>query len=463
MTMYLVENPPTDHDDTEPHTGNIEASPRHDLLAEQAILGGMMFDRDKVGDVCTALHTRDYYRPAHETIHLAIIRLFTRGEPTDPIAVVAELTRTGDLARAGGTSYVHACVDVARHHGDPEYYAEHVHEQAVLRRLIGAGERIADMGRKGEGNVAELVDAAQSELFTVAEERADEEMLRVGDITEQHLDEMEQRKDNQGKLVGVPTGFADLDALTGGLRPGQMIVIAGRPGHGKSTLSLDIARSAAIHHNVPTVIFSLEMGRSEILDRMFSAEARVALHHIRSGNMTDDDWDRVARRTADVNEAPLFIDTSHNLTGMDVRTKARRLAQKHQLGLVIVDYLQLMSSGGGKAENRQLEVSDISRGLKTLGKELNVPVIAVAQLNRGPEQRQDKKPAVSDLRESGSIENDADMVILIHREDAYDKDSPRSGEADLIVGKHRNGPTATITVASQLHYSRFVDMTRDVN
>jgi replicative DNA helicase len=463
LSIYLVDNHPDEsnpHDDQEP-TG-IRDNPRHDLLAEQAVLGGMMFDRDTVGDVCTALKPRDYYRPAHEAIHLALVRLFSRGEPTTPVAVAAELTRTGDLARAGGVTYVHDCVETARHMGDPAYHAGLVHDQAVLRRLIEAGERIAGMGRAGEGDVADLVDAAQSELFTVADERAEEEMLFVRDTMEASIAEIEDRKANRGKLIGVPTGFADLDALTGGLRPGQMIVVAARPAMGKSTLALDVARSAAIRHGLTTVIFSLEMSRGEINDRLLSAEARVALHHIRSGEMTDDDWTAVARRTPDILAAPLVVDASSNLTAMDIRTKSRRLAQKHDLKLIIVDYMQLMQSGGSKAENRQLEVSEISRNLKTLAKELGVPVIALSQLNRGPEQRQDKKPVVSDLRESGSIEQDADMVILLHREDAYDKESPRSGEADLIVGKHRNGPTATITVAFQGHYSRFKDMTRDI-
>jgi replicative DNA helicase len=340
------------------------------------------------------------------------------------------------------------------------YCAGIVHEQAVLRRLVQAGTRIADMGRAGEGNVREIVDAAQQELFGVADEHAEEDMLTVADTMEAHLDEIEGRLRNKGKLIGVPTGFVDLDQLTGGLRPGQMIVVAARPAMGKSTLALDMARAAAIHNGLPTVIFSLEMNRGEILDRLLSAEARVLLNRIRSGELTDDDWARIARRLPAITEAPLTIDASSNLTGMDIRTKSRRLAQRQQLGLIVVDYLQLMQSGGGKAENRQLEVSEISRGLKTLAKELGVPVIALSQLNRGPEQRTDKRPAVSDLRESGSIEQDADMVILLHREDAYDKESERAGEVDVIVGKHRNGPTCTITVANQLHYAHFADMAR---
>jgi replicative DNA helicase len=271
------------------------------------------------------------------------------------------------------------------------------------------------------------------------------------------LDEIEAIGSRGGEMVGVPTGFADFDELTNGLHAGQMIVLAARPAVGKSTLGLDVARSAAIKNNMATCIFSLEMSRNEITMRLLSAEARVPLHHMRTGRLTDDDWTRLARRMGEVSNAPLFIDDSPNMSMMEIRAKCRRLKQRHDLKLVIIDYLQLMSSGK-RVESRQQEVSEFSRAIKLLAKELEVPVIAISQLNRGSEQRTDKKPQMSDLRESGSIEQDADMVVLLHREELYERESPRAGEADFIVAKHRNGPTATITVAFQGHYSRFVDM-----
>ena len=255
----------------------------------------------------------------------------------------------------------------------------------------------------------------------------------------------------------MPTGFADLDALSNGLHPGQMVVIAGRPATGKSTIGLDIARSASIRHGLTSVMFSLEMARNEIVMRLLSAEAGVALNHMRSGTLSDDDWTRLARKMGEVQSAPLFIDDSPNMSMMEIRAKCRRLQQRHDLRLIIIDYLQLMSSGK-RVESRQQEVSEFSRAMKLLAKELEVPVIAISQLNRGPEQRSDKRPQLSDLRESGAIEQDADMVILLHREDLYERESPRAGEADFIVAKHRNGPTGEITVAFQGHYSRFVDM-----
>jgi replicative DNA helicase len=264
---------------------------------------------------------------------------------------------------------------------------------------------------------------------------------------------------DDGKLTGVPTGFSDLDSLTNGFQPGQLIVVGARPAMGKSTLALDFARAASVKHDLTAAFFSLEMGRAEITQRLYSAESRVALHHLRSGSVTEQDLDRLARRTQAIEAAPLVIDDSAELTCLEIRSRARRMKQSHGLDLLIVDYLQLMKTGSvRRAESRQQEVSDMSRDLKLLAKELEIPVIALSQLNRGPEQRTEKRPQVSDLRESGSIEQDADMVILLHREDAYEKESPRAGEADLIVGKHRNGPTATVTVAFQGHYSRFVDM-----
>ena len=258
-------------------------------------------------------------------------------------------------------------------------------------------------------------------------------------------------------MTGIPTGFSGLDQLTNGLHPGQMIVVAARPAMGKSTLALDFARAAAIKHNRPTIFFSLEMGRSEIAMRLMSAEGAVPLQSMRKGSLDSRDWTTIASTRGRINDAPLYIDDSPNMTLVEIRAKCRKLKQRVGLQMVVIDYLQLMTSGK-RVESRQQEVSEFSRALKLLAKELQVPVIALSQLNRGPEQRADKKPAISDLRESGSIEQDADMVILLHREAAYEKDSPRAGEADLIVAKHRNGPTDTVTVAFQGHFSRFTDM-----
>ncbi|ANZ17499.1 replicative DNA helicase [Streptomyces noursei] len=453
------DRPDRDDDGGGSWAGGFERVPPQDLDAEQSVLGGMLLSKDAIADVVEVLKGEDFYRPAHELVFQAILDLYAKGEPADPITIAAELTKRGEIARVGGASYLHTLVQSVPTAANAEYYAEIVHERAVLRRLVEAGTRITQMGYAADGDVDEIVNKAQAEIYAVTEQRTSEDYLPLGDIMEGALDEIEAIGSRQGQMTGVPTGFTDLDALTNGLHPGQMIVIAARPAMGKSTLALDFARACSIKNNLPSVIFSLEMGRNEIAMRLLSAEARVALHHMRSGSMTDDDWTRLARRMPDVSAAPLYIDDSPNLSMMEIRAKCRRLKQRNELKLVVIDYLQLMQSGGSKrAESRQQEVSDMSRNLKLLAKELELPVIALSQLNRGPEQRTDKKPMVSDLRESGSIEQDADMVILLHREDAYEKESPRAGEADLIVAKHRNGPTATITVAFQGHYSRFVDM-----
>jgi replicative DNA helicase len=770
-----------------PHGEEFERTPPHDLAAEQCVLGGMLMSKDAISDVLEVIHPGDHYRPAHQLVHEVILDLYSRGEPADAVTVANELTKRGEITRVGGAPYLHtliACVPTAANAG---YYARIVRERAILRRLVEAGTRIVQLGYSGDGDADEIVDRAEAEVYGVTARRVSEDYLALAEIMPGALDEIEAIGSRGGALTGVPTGFADLDALTNGLHPGQMIVIAARPALGKalaldtrlptpagwttmgevavgdqlvgadgrpvnvvaatevlhgrpcyevafstgevivadgqhqwltwsrsgggrragddgdrpgttsgmetpavltteqiaatldrrsgndgrnhavptcesfnlpdadllvqpyafgvwlggpytapagltiahpeiamrvtaadfaavsallpggqekripvtylrgseeqrrallagildiggtvagngainlavtsrdlacdfrelvlslgyrcampirkaprsaataprylvrfltddqvfllsrkqrlhkerlrhdprmarwryivnvrrvpsrpvrcvqvdspdrlylagdgmipthnSTLALDLARAASVKNGLTAAIFSLEMSRNEITMRLLSAEARVSLHSMRTGSMNEDDWTRLARRMSEVVDAPLFIDDSPNMSMMEIRAKCRRLKQRHDLRLVIIDYLQLMSSPK-RVENRQQEVSEMSRSLKLLAKELDVPVIAVAQLNRGPEQRTDKRPLLADLRESGSIEQDSDVVILLHREDAYEPESPRAGEADLIVAKHRNGPTATVTVAFQGHYSRFADMAR---
>ncbi|HTZ26831.1 MAG TPA: replicative DNA helicase [Streptosporangiaceae bacterium] len=749
-----------------PSGGEFERTPPHDLAAEQCVLGGMLMSKDAISDVLEVIHPGDHYRPAHQLVHEVILDLYSRGEPADAVTVANELTKRGEIARVGGAPYLHTLMASVPTAANAGYYARIVRERAILRRLVEAGTRIVQLGYAGDGDADEIVDRAEAEVYGVTARRISEDYLALAEIMPGALDEIEAIGSRGGGLNGVPTGFADLDALTNGLHPGQMIVIAARPALGKalaletklptpvgwttmgevavgdqlvgadgrpvnvlaatevmhgrpcyevafstgevivadgqhqwltwtgpgsetavvqtteqiaatldrrpgnrgqnhavpacgpfdlpeadlpvlpyalgvwlggpytaaagltiadpeiamrvaasdfraipareekripvtylrgseaqrrallagildiggtvagngaihlavtsrelacdvrelvlslgyrcsmpnrkaprggatasrylirfltddqvfllsrkqrlhkerlrhdprmarwryivgarpvpsrpvrcvqvdspdqlylagdgmipthnSTLALDLARAASVRGGLTAVIFSLEMSRNEITMRLLSAEARVPLHSMRTGQMSEDDWTRLARRMSEVVDAPLFIDDSPNMSMMEIRAKCRRLKQRHDLRLVIIDYLQLMSSPK-RVENRQQEVSDMSRQLKLLAKELDVPVVAVAQLNRGPEQRTDKRPLLADLRESGSIEQDSDVVILLHREDAYERESPRAGEADLIVAKHRNGPTATVTVAFQGHYSRFSDMAR---
>jgi len=432
-----------------------ERTPPQDLAAEQSVLGGMLLSKDAIADVIEILRSNDFYRPAHEIIYESIIELYGHGEPVDAVTLSAELTKRGEIAKVGGAPYLHTLLSSVPTAANANYYARIVREQSILRKLIEAGTKVVQLGYAGEGEVDDTVDKAQAEIFAVTERRASEDYVKLNTLLPEALDQIEAI--SRGTVVeGVMTGFKELDILTNGLHPSNMIVLAARPAMGKSTLGLDIARNASIHNKATSVIFSLEMSRSEITMRMLSAEARVPLNSIRSGQLSDEDWSRLARRMGEISEAPLFIDDSPNLSMMEIRAKARRLKQRHDLKLIIIDYLQLMTSGK-KVENRQQEVSEFSRQLKLLAKELEIPVIAISQLNRSPEQRSDKRPMLSDLRESGSIEQDADVVILLHRDDVYDSQN-RPGEADLMVAKHRNGPTKTITVSAQLHYSRFVNM-----
>ncbi|WUL62790.1 replicative DNA helicase (plasmid) [Streptomyces sp. NBC_00344] len=444
------------YDDTGRPAPAFDRVPPQDLDAEQCVVGAMLLSKDAIGEVIEIVTGADFYRPAHETVFTAVLGLYGRGEPADPITVAAELARRGDLSRIGGPSYLHALAQAVPTAGNAAYYADIVRDRARLRRLAEAGTAIANLGYS-DGDPDELTDTAGA-LFNAAV-AIDESSasFRPRERSAHLMDRLEAR--SRGEITkGVPTGFTDLDRLTNGLHGGQVIVIAARPAMGKSTLAVDFLRSATIKHGLTGALFSLEMSGDEVHERIVSADAKVAYHHLRSGNLTEDDWIRIGHSAQRLETADLHIFEDASLTVLQIKAHCRRLQQRGGLDIIVVDYLQLMQSSGRKAENRQVEVSEMSRQFKLLAKELNVPVVVLSQLNRGPEQRQDKKPAISDLRESGAIEQDADIVILLHREDAYEKESPRAGEADLIIGKHRGGPTSTITVAAQLHYSRFVDM-----
>jgi replicative DNA helicase len=424
----------------------------------------MMLSKDAIADVIETVRPGDFYRPAHQLVYDAVLDLYGRGEPADAVTVSAELTRNGQLVRVGGAPYLHTLISLVPTAANAGYYAQIVAERATLRRLVVAGTRVVQMAYETAsgsadiaGTVDDVVDRAQAEVYEVTERRTSDDYVHIEELLQPTLDEIDKISSTGGVGTGIPTGFHQLDEYTNGLHPGQMITIAGRPGTGKSTLALDIARSAAVKHAKPAVIFSLEMSKIEIMMRMFSAEATVSLQNMRSGHMSDQDWTRLARRSSELAQAPLFIDDSPNLTMMEIRAKARRLRQRHDLQLVVIDYLQLMTSGK-RVESRQQEVSEFSRATKLLAKELDLPVVVLSQLNRGPEQRTDKKPMLADLRESGSIEQDSDVVLLVHRPDLYEPETERAGEADLILAKHRNGPTATCAVAFQGRYSRFTDM-----
>ena len=432
----------------------------HDDVAEQSVLGGMLLSKDAIADVVESLRASDFYKPAHETIYEAILSLYGHGSPADAITVADELKKRGELTRVGGASYIHTLIASVPTAANAQYYAEIVKEHAIMRRLIEAGTKIAQLGYANETEVDTLVDQAQAEIYAVTDGNAKEDYVSFSDALEETINEIDANSNRPDGVYGVPTDFIEFEELTGGRHGGQMIVIAARPGVGKSTLALDIARSASIHHQMTTVFFSLEMSRTELAMRILSAEGKISMGRLKKGDLDTEGWTNLATLQGRIDSAPLFIDDSPNMTLMEIRAKCRRLKQRNDLKLVVLDYLQLMSSGK-KVESRQQEVSEFSRSLKLLAKELDVPVIALSQLNRGSEQRTDKRPMVSDLRESGSIEQDADMVILLHREDMYNPDSERVGEADMIIAKHRGGPTRTIPLAFSGKYSRFNNMANE--
>ncbi|WP_153143347.1 MULTISPECIES: replicative DNA helicase [Nesterenkonia] len=436
-------------------------TPPQDMVAEQSVLGGMMLSKDAVADVVEVLKGHDFYRPAHELIYDAIVDLYGRGEPADVVTISDHLTKRQELQRAGGPAYLHNLAQSVPTAANAAFYGEIVRERAILRRLVEAGTKIAQLGHTADGEVESIVDEAQAEIYNVAENRQSEDYVALSEVLVPTIDEIETNANHDGGLTGIPTGFRDLDDLTHGFHGGQMIIVAARPAMGKSTLALDFARAAAVTNGMTAAFFSLEMGRNEIAMRLLSAEAKIQFQDLRKGDIRDDDWDKMSLAVDKLNEVPLFIDDSPNMSLMEIRAKCRRLKQKNNLKVIVLDYLQLLSSGK-RVESRQQEVSEFSRTLKLLAKELDVPIVALSQLNRGSEQRTDKRPQVSDLRESGSIEQDADMVLLLHREEVYDKESPRAGEADIIVAKNRNGPTKDIVVAFQGHYARFQDMAQDL-
>lgn len=381
----------------------------HDDVAEQSVLGGMMLSKDAIADVVEVLRGSDFYKPAHENIYEAIITLYGHGEPADAVTVADELNKRGELNRIGGAPYLHSLISSVPTAANAGFYAEIVAERAVLRRLVEAGTKIAQLGYSQDGEVEGLVNQAQAEVYSVADGRENEDYVQLKEAMDSTVNEIEANGSRAGGIHGVPTGFIEFDELTAGLQPGQMIVIAARPAMGKSTFALDIARSAAIKNNMATVFFSLEMSRNEIAMKILAAEASLNLGDLRKGQLDDDQWAKLATAVGKMDNAPLFIDDSPNMTLMEIRAKARRLKQRNNLKLIVLDYLQLMSSGK-KVESRQQEVSEFSRALKLMAKELEVPLIALSQLNRGSEQRTDKKPMVSDLRESGCLT--ADTRIL---------------------------------------------------
>jgi replicative DNA helicase len=434
----------------------VDRLPPHNLEAEQSVLGSLLIDRDAVIRIASYVKPSDFYRAAHGLIYEAILTLYNKREPTDLITLVDELRRTGRLEDAGGETYLTeliAAVPTAVH---VEYYGRIVERTATLRRLIQAGTEIVDIGYTESMDIENALDGAEKAIFSVSQKRSTRDFRSIGEVLEEYFDRLDTLQQNKGTVVGVPTGYADLDKLTGGLQRSDLIIIAARPAVGKSSLGLGMAFNAAVRYGKTVGLFVLEMSAEQIVQRMLSMETGIDSHRLRMGYIDDSEWSSVTRAFGRLAEANIFIDDTASANIMEVRSKSRRLHAERGLDLLIIDYLQLMTAT--RSENRVQEISQISRALKGLARELDIPVVALAQLSRAVESRADRRPMLSDLRESGSIEQDADIVGFIYREDVYDEDTDRKGIADIIIAKHRNGPVGTVHLRFFDRTARFADL-----
>jgi replicative DNA helicase len=434
--------------------------PPHSGEAEQAVLGGLLLDNSAWDGIADRLRAEDFYRRDHQLIFGGIAELAARSEPVDAVTLAEHLANSGLAEETGGLVYLASLARDTPTAANVRAYAEIVRERSQLRQLIRVSGEIAASAYESEGRSAtELVDDAERRVFEIAEQgrRTGSGFIPLRDVLGATIDRLDMLHQSQGALTGVSSGYTDLDKMTAGLQPGDLIIVAGRPSMGKTTLALNIAEHAAIANQTPVAVFSMEMSREQLAFRMISSIGRVDQGHLRTGMFGDEDWARINSAIAQMRTAPIYIDDSGALTPTEVRARARRLKRERGLGLIVVDYLQLMQVPGTK-ENRATEISEISRSLKALAKELAVPVVALSQLNRGVEQRTDKKPVMSDLRESGAIEQDSDLILLIYREEVYEPDTPRKGIADIIVAKQRNGPTGEVHLTFLGKYTRFENL-----
>jgi len=432
--------------------------PPHSIEAESSVLGGLLLDNsawDRVGDL---LAEGDFYRYEHKLVYSAIGGLINTSRPADVITVYEHLQSLGKAEEMGGLGYLNALAQYVPSASNIRRYAEIVRERSILRKLVSASDEIATNAFNTQGRaVAQILDEAEQKIFNIGEEgsRMKQGFQAMPQLVVDLLDRVQEMADNQNDITGVPTGFVDFDRMTSGLQPGDLVVLAARPSMGKTALALNIAGHVGFDTKLPVAIFSMEMSSSQLAMRLLGSHGRLDQHMLRTGRLTDEDFRRLTRAMGELNDVPIYIDESAALNPLDLRARARRLHRQYGgLGLIVVDYLQLMSVSGA-GENRATEISEISRSLKALAKDLHVPVVALSQLNRGLEQRPNKRPVMSDLRESGAIEQDADVILFIYRDEVYNEDSPDKGVAEIIIGKQRNGPIGTVRLTFLGHYTRF--------
>ena len=433
--------------------------PPQNLEAEESVLGAMMISSNAIGSVTEILDASDFYRESHAKIYRAALGLWGKGEPVDAITLADELDERSDLEAVGGSARIAELAALVPAASNVEHYARIVKEVATLRGLVRVGQEITRLGQERDGETHDLVDRAEQLVFALAQQRVTGDFAHIQTLLLEGFERITQLYEAGAELTGIPTGFRELDRLTSGFQPGNLVIIAARPSMGKSALALCAAANLGVRHEVPVALFTLEMSKAEVTQRLMCSEAKVESNRLRSGKLTQDDWPRLTAACDKLMKAPIYVDDTGSITMMELRSKARRLKSREpKLGLIIVDYLQLMTSGAS-AENRVQEVSQISRTLKVLARDLDVPILALSQLSRAVEQRHDKRPILSDLRESGSIEQDADLVFFVYRDEYYNGDeSDQQGLAEVICAKHRNGPTDTIKLSFLKRYAKFTDL-----
>jgi replicative DNA helicase len=437
--------------------------PPYNLEAEESVLGACLLSREAMANVLEVVRADDFYKPAHTEMFNAMLELYGRGEPIDAVTLAEELRRRGTLEPLGGKSYIFTLVQTVPTAGSAVHYAKIVEENALLRRLIDAAHNISEMAYAVPEDVENAIDYSEDLIYKVSQRRDNQDFQPLRELLTENMEVVEKLYERGSSITGLPTGFTELDNITAGFQPSNLIVIAARPAMGKSALAVSIAQHVAVEQNTPVVIFSLEMSKMELTQRLMCAEARVDSNRLRRGQLQDADWPKLSHALGRLAEAPIFIDDTASVSIMEMRAKCRRLKAKHGLGLVIVDYLQLMQpTSRSRGDNRVQEIGDISRSLKILARELELPVIAVSQLSRNVEHRTDKRPMLADLRDSGSIEQDADIVMFIYRDEVYNPDSPQKGIAEVIVSKHRSGPIGKIDLAFLAHYTKFANLARSL-
>ncbi len=433
--------------------------PPQNLEAEESVLGAMMLSPNAIGSVSELLNAGDFYRESHAIVYRAALALYSKGEPVDAITLVDELEQRGELEEAGGRARVNELANLVPATANAPHYARIVREMSTLRGLIRVGGEVARLGWERPGETADLVDRAEQVVFELSQSRVSGEFSHIETLLKESFERITALYEAGVDVTGTPSGFRELDRITSGFQPGNLVIIAARPSMGKSALGLCMAANLAVRSQTPVALFTLEMSKAEVTQRLMCSEAKVESQRLRTGKLAADDWPRLTAACDKLAKAPIYVDDTGSITMMELRSKARRLKSKEAaLGLIVVDYMQLMTSGTS-AENRVQEVSQISRSLKVLARDLDVPILAMSQLSRAVEQRHDKRPILSDLRESGSIEQDSDVVCFVYRDDYYNgEESDQQGLAEIIVAKHRNGPTDSIKLSFLKRYAKFADL-----